>query len=205
MNCSEFESVVVGMARGEVMDAPVLQPGMAHAAACPRCADRLASEKNLSEVMAAAVAEDAAREAPPRVSGILAGALRERRAAAARLRRLWVRRAIAGAIAAMLLLGAGVALRKTLDARAARVSAALSAAKEAVDPVDAADEVMTDFIPVVYDPDPIGHGSLVRVELPRAALSAFGLPVNEDRGEDLVQADLLLDDDGLMRAVRFVE
>jgi len=46
---------------------------------------------------------------------------------------------------------------------------------------------------------------VVRVQLPREALIAFGLPVNEDRTEDLVQADLLLDEDGLTRAVRFVE
>jgi len=67
------------------------------------------------------------------------------------------------------------------------------------------DEVTTDFIPLSYDPAPAGATSVVRVELPRAALSAFGLPVNEDRMEDLVRADLLLDQDGLTRAVRFVE
>jgi hypothetical protein len=85
------------------------------------------------------------------------------------------------------------------------MSAALSAIPNSEAAAEAGDEVMTDFIPVVYDPAPIGRGRLVRVDLPRAALVAFGLPVNEDRNEELVQADLLLDDDGLMRAVRFVE
>jgi hypothetical protein len=205
MNCIEFENVVVAIARGELMDTAALQSGLAHAEACIRCAHRLESEKTLSEVMAAAVAEDSAREAPPRVSEMLMGAFRERRIAAKRLRRTWRRRVLAGAVAAMLVLGAVVALRKTMDTRAVRMGAALLVEQDDAAVAETGDEVMTDFIPLVYDPAPIGRGSLVRVELPRAALSAFGLPVNEDRNEDLVQADLLLDDDGLMRAVRFVE
>jgi hypothetical protein len=205
MNCIEFESVVVAIARGEVMDAAAQRSGLAHAVACARCAYRLASEKTLSDVMAAAVAEDFAREAPPRVGDMLMGAFRERRMAAQCLRRTWLRRVLAGAVAAVLVLAAAVALRKAVDVRAARGNAALSVSQEDWTVAETGDEVMTDFIPVVYDPAPIGRGSLVRVELPRAALSAFGLPVNEDRNEDLVQADLLLDDNGLMRAVRFVE
>ena len=156
-------------------------------------------------VMAATVAEDSAREALPRVAEMLAGAFRERRIAAQRLRRTWMRRVLAGAVAAMLVLGAGVAVRRTMDTRAARMGTAIMSEQDDGAVAETGDEVMTDFIPLVYDPAPIGRGSLVRVELPRAALSAFGLPVNEDRNEDLVQADLLLDDDGLMRAVRFVE
>jgi hypothetical protein len=205
MNCIEFESVVVAIARGEVMDAGALRPGLAHAEGCGRCAHRLASEKALSELMAAAVAEDSAREAPPRVGEMLVGAFRERRMAAQRLRRTWLRRVLAGAVAAILVLSAAVALHKAMDAGAAKMNTARLAKHDADTLAETGDEVMTDFIPVVYDPAPIGLGSVVRVQLPRAALSAFGLPVNEDRNEDLVQADLLLDDDGLMRAVRFVE
>ncbi len=205
MNCIEFESVVVAIARDEVMDAAALRSGLAHTEACVRCAHRLESERALSEVMAAAVAEDSAREAPPRTGEMLDGAFRERRIAAQRVRRTWRRRVLAGAVAAMLVLGAVVALRKTMDTRAVRMGAALLVEPDDGPVAETGDEVMTDFIPLVYDPAPIGHGSLVRVELPRAALSAFGLPVNEDRDEDLVQADLLVDDDGLMRAVRFVE
>jgi hypothetical protein len=205
MNCIEFENVVVAIARDEVMDAAALRSGLAHAEVCVRCARRLESEKTLSDVMAAAVSEDSARQAPSRVGEMLMGAFRERRIAAKRLRRTWRRRVLAGAVAAMLVLGAVVALRKTMDTRAVRMGAALLVEQDDAAVAETGDEVMTDFIPLVYDPAPIGRGSLVRVELPRAALSAFGLPVNEDRNEDLVQADLLLDDDGLMRAVRFVE
>jgi hypothetical protein len=66
-------------------------------------------------------------------------------------------------------------------------------------------EVVTDFIPVVYDPEPVEHGRMVRVRLPRSALSAFGLPMNEQRAEETILADVVLGEDGLARAVRFVK
>ena len=64
---------------------------------------------------------------------------------------------------------------------------------------------MTDFIPVVYDPTPIERGHLVRVRLPRSAIAAFGLPVNEQHADEPIKADVLVGDDGLARAVRFVK
>src|ERR1700730_2432196 len=68
MNCTEHENVavekVVEIARGSVSDA-VRREALAHSATCARCARRLANEQLLSGVIAAAVAEDAARDAPP--------------------------------------------------------------------------------------------------------------------------------------------
>jgi hypothetical protein len=66
-------------------------------------------------------------------------------------------------------------------------------------------EVVTNFIPVMVDPDPFERGRLVRVKLPRSALSAFGLPVNEEHFEERIQADVLVGEDGLARAIRFVK
>jgi hypothetical protein len=66
-------------------------------------------------------------------------------------------------------------------------------------------EVVTEFIPVIYDPEPVDHGRMVRVRLPRSALAAFGLPMNEQRAEETIQADVVLGEDGLARAVRFVK
>lgn len=66
-------------------------------------------------------------------------------------------------------------------------------------------EVVTEFIPLVYDPEPVEHGRMVRVRLPRSALAAFGLPINEPRAEETIQADVVLGEDGLARAVRFVK
>jgi hypothetical protein len=48
-------------------------------------------------------------------------------------------------------------------------------------------------------------GHIVRVELPRSALVRFGLPVNMDRMNEKVKADVWLGVDGLAHAIRFVQ
>lgn len=67
-------------------------------------------------------------------------------------------------------------------------------------------EFTTDFIPLNYEAAmmPPERGRVVRVELPRSALAAFGLPVNIDRANERVKADVVLGEDGLARAIRFV-
>jgi hypothetical protein len=77
--------------------------------------------------------------------------------------------------------------------------------KPATEPVLAQREVMTEFIPIVYDPEPIERGQIVRIRLPRSALATFGIPMNEEHAEEAIRADVLLGEDGLARAVRFVK
>ena len=67
-------------------------------------------------------------------------------------------------------------------------------------------EIATDFIPLVQGGrfGQADGGHLVRVELPRSAMVSFGLPVNFERAGGRVKADVLLGDDGIARAIRFV-
>jgi hypothetical protein len=69
-----------------------------------------------------------------------------------------------------------------------------------------AQEVATEFIPLgqagPYTQAEEGH--LVRVELPRSALASFGLPVNAEAPGGRVKADVLMGQDGVARAIRFV-
>lgn len=67
-------------------------------------------------------------------------------------------------------------------------------------------EVATDFIPVTYGgaANLADGGRMVRVELPRSAMASFGLPVNMDRANEKVKADVLMGLDGLAHAIRFV-
>ncbi|MBK7598895.1 MAG: hypothetical protein IPJ07_10375 [Acidobacteria bacterium] len=71
-------------------------------------------------------------------------------------------------------------------------------------------EDATDFFPVngpVNGNDaraPMESGQLIRVLMPQSALAKFGLPVNLERGDIPVKADLLVGEDGLARAIRFV-
>lgn len=66
-----------------------------------------------------------------------------------------------------------------------------------------AGEITTEFIPLAGFAQSEGV-HLMRVELPRSALSSFGIPVNADRAGDRVKADVLLGEDGTARAIRFV-
>ena len=67
-------------------------------------------------------------------------------------------------------------------------------------------EIATAFIPLAEGRGlaPADSLQLVRVELPRAALVSFGLPMNVERVDQRVKADLLVGNDGVARAIRFV-
>ena len=68
-------------------------------------------------------------------------------------------------------------------------------------------EIATDFIPLRYmnAANLQDGGQIVRVELPRSALANFGLPVNMERYNERVKADVLYGVDGLAHAIRFVK
>ena len=68
-------------------------------------------------------------------------------------------------------------------------------------------EIATDFIPLRYMnvANLQEGGQIVRVEVPRSALANFGLPVNMDRYNERVKADVLYGVDGLAHAIRFVK
>ena len=68
-------------------------------------------------------------------------------------------------------------------------------------------EIATDFIPLSYMSAASFQdgGQIIRVQLPRAALANFGLPVNMDRYNERVKADVLFGVDGRAQAIRFVQ
>jgi hypothetical protein len=67
-------------------------------------------------------------------------------------------------------------------------------------------DVMNAFYPLQYSTVPVTNGQIVRIEVPRSAPAAFGLdPVNFVRAKrGGVLADVVVGEDGLARAVRFV-
>lgn len=68
-------------------------------------------------------------------------------------------------------------------------------------------EVTTEFMPLAYSSVPSTNVQVVRLAVPRAALISFGLTPPEPlerASADTVLADVLVGDDGLARAVRFV-
>ena len=71
----------------------------------------------------------------------------------------------------------------------------------------AAVEVTTDFMQLgdVSVVNLQEGAQVVRVEMPRYAMARFGLPVNMERYDERVKADVWLGADGLARAIRFVQ
>lgn len=66
-------------------------------------------------------------------------------------------------------------------------------------------EIVTDFFPLMNRGfGQLDSGQVVRVELPRSALMSFGLPMNMDRADERIKADVVVGNDGLARAIRFV-
>jgi hypothetical protein len=65
-------------------------------------------------------------------------------------------------------------------------------------------EVVTDFFPLMSPAPPFERGQMLRVQLPAAAMRTVGLPVREEHLADPIQADVLVGEEGMARAIRFV-
>jgi hypothetical protein len=150
------------------------------------------SNKRDSELNAAlrALAEsDAKLRASPDVERRLLSELHA--ISRSRRRRTWLQ---VSSVAAALLLGIVLYVRQPADT---------------VQPPSAPEEVIaevaTEFLPLTYSHVPMNTGAAVRIEVPARALVSFGLAPNDFlEGEGTVQADVLVGEDGLARAVRFV-
>jgi hypothetical protein len=78
---------------------------------------------------------------------------------------------------------------------------------ERAQPVDApivTRELVTEFFPLTYSNVPTRGGYVVRMQVPRSALASFGAAAFTDDASQNVLADVVVGDDGLARAVRFV-
>jgi hypothetical protein len=135
------------------------------------------SDQTLDEVLRALAEEDRAQRAPARVEMVLLREFRRRGAGGSR------RGCGGGADWGVLIM----------------------ALRPGPPPREAARPMRTEFIPVAYAEPlrPEESARIVRVRLPRTTLVSFGLPVNPARLDDRIEADVLLGEDNLVRAVRF--
>lgn len=74
------------------------------------------------------------------------------------------------------------------------------------EPSDPGSDATTEFYPLTFSNVPITGGQLVRLEVSRAALASFGVVPADSLGSrpGTLLADVLVGEDGLARAVRFV-
>jgi hypothetical protein len=257
MKCDGFEAVINDLAKSVIMDAALRDEALSHSASCPRCAMRLADERELTAGLKE-LAVASATEAPARVEAWLLAAFREQHAAlpvsiASRRgnrRWLYVAAGIAAVVAIVWLVSLTISRTSVstqpqkpeqanapvpdqtqqpnpkpiespiaVDQKlAVKKPAAIGAGsgrvrkpgggKHEMDPpgepnVEA--EIVTDFFPLINrGTGQLDSGQVVRVELPRSELMSFGLPMNMDRADERIKADVVVGNDGLARAIRFV-
>lgn len=225
MTCAEFDTIVHDVARPDALDKPAAVIAKFHAQTCERCAARLAEAQVLVGALEAVAQESADLEAPAHFEPALVAAFREHRRGIerkqhrqrrARLRWLeWS--ALAAAAAVLLAIGAWNFSRPRIDGTktnpnavvTSSVSSRANGASQQADPIETAtlEDPNSDFVPVPYGESLSSDDSelVVRVSLTRDALGSLGYPVDEVHAGDVIQADLLVGEDGLPRAVRLVQ
>jgi hypothetical protein len=158
----------------------------------------------MNELLRALAESDREKEAPPEVEVRLKAAFRRKY----KQRRMWPYFAAAAVAAGMALFFARVPKPQSMEIAVVTPPAP---ALEIARPVQRRvmhrkqpQEVVTEFYPLMEDPPPFERGELLRVSLPAAAMRSVGVPVSEDRLAETVQADVLVGQEGLARAIRFV-
>ena len=151
-------------------------------------------DSELSAALRALADDDAKLSASPDVEQRLLSELRA--ISGARRRRTWL---AVSSVAAALLLGIAMYVWRIGTSQPSDTAQAPSAPQEVIA------EVATEFLPLPYYHVPMNTGSTVRIEVPATALVSFGLASSDFReGDGKVQADVLVGEDGLARAIRFV-
>ena len=181
-----------------------------------------AEEERIRGLLAAAAGADGL-SAPPRVENALVAELRRRNR-----RSVLLRVSAAGAVAAAVLIGLWLARPVVPTALPAPVVARhVEPTAPAIAPPDPAPEKLAaapaprrpratprraetaddgEFIPVgAWQAfEPMERGAIVRVRLPKSSLPGFGIAVSADRWNESLPADVVLGEDGSMRAIRLV-
>jgi len=214
MKCEEFESI--GLERNGVrmseLDAALRRSAAEHAARCPSCAALQESWQEARIALQALRETTRDAETPQRVEMRLLHEFgmrhRTRKARSAAIFAAW-------AIATAAVLFAGVnwwnwRLTQTHGNVSAGNIVKTDALPPSVTPTDTSEEPALiadngtgDFALLPGSlPQDADDSAIVRVGMQRGALSALGLPVNEERVSDWIQVDLLVGQDGLPKAVR---
>lgn len=209
MNCQEFWNQLSKPPGGE------FEPGSewsVHLQGCPVCAAHLARQRELTAGLRRMAEIFSGVKAPPRVEARLLRTFRAQYGSPARVeRRRWLAPLVwAAAVAMVLAAGLFLTGARTPAPPAATPATIVLASAQEPSAASIADESLPDidsFIPLP-NAERIGPNedfNLVRVEVPRSAMMAVGIPVSADRASEPVEADVLLGSDGQARAVRFME
>ncbi|HVB99383.1 MAG TPA: hypothetical protein VNJ12_08670 [Candidatus Dormibacteraeota bacterium] len=228
MKCGEFAEIVHDLARARQLGEVEAAIGRAHAESCPACGCLLAEAQRLAGVLREASVESRGLEAPEGVESGLMAAFRAANSAPRQSRprpkpKWLLGLGLAGAgVLASLLVFVWLARSPGRRPSSAAASAATGSATEAIAeqkapagqtaampanlPAQPNTSLVSGFVPVPFAGG-IARGDtgvIVRVQVPRSALAELGYPIDETGGEGMVQADLLVGEDGWPHAVRIV-
>ncbi len=150
-----------------------------------------------------ALAADGPREAPSSVEARLRTEFRRHH----RRRKLVTWTSFAGVAAAAVLALVLWARTGARTERPKHTAVAVAQAERAAAAVAAEDDSDASFYPLPEAEalPAVENAMVVRVQLPVSSLRLMGVPVSEERAGASVQAELLLGQDGLARAVRLAE
>lgn len=206
MNCQEFWD------RMPELSEKLLADEAAHLAACPACTEAWRQQASLAAGMRRVRAEWRQVEAHPRVEAGLVAAFRSQalsRGRAVPARTLWI--PLFAGVAAAVLLALGLLLVRDRPPEPARQSrpgavelAAVPSTMETSFDENAPDSDGFIPLPNAERIAPDESVNVIRLEVPRSAMLAVGLPVSADQVSELVEADVKMGPDGLARAVRFL-
>jgi hypothetical protein len=225
VDCAQFENIVHEIERPGTEGFALRESALTHAESCSSCARLMTEAESLDAGLRAIMAGAATQKAPPGVEAALMVELRRKRAAYLRSRAQRQIAALSTAAAALLAVGlsmhhwaegrgnappriAGVANVPASSPAVRAVAPAAGTTSQALaEGIDADDyEYATSFVPLPYADDlsALDDGAVVRVEMPRAALASFGLPVAAMESDGTVRADLIVSADGTPQAIRLV-
>jgi hypothetical protein len=209
MNCEQFERIGLDAERDDSLSAVERDAARQHASCCAQCArlqQTWAAAKKELQLFAAATS---GARSPARVE------MRLRQEFYTRHHTMKVRRLAAFATTVLAAAAVAVALiawrdwkfnRPPIQSGQTQVARNLTGPSKPTE--DGSEELMASTGEAGFTAlpgmagDDLADTAVVRVRMQRAALSAWGLPVSEERAGDWIQVDLLVGDDGQPQAVR---
>ncbi len=233
MTCEQFELILEDLVRaGDAAAAPNAL-GMFHAETCARCGKLLQEARALTAGLRTLATTTEGQQAPERVEAALRAAFAQNRKAASRARTLrWV--GGGAAAAALILAAVTAHIWRATDrveqaktvvtparpgGQLPRVGSGATAnpaqslggvarknRRRASRILEGDEQSDAGFVLLPYGGalTPFERGQIVRIRMPRSALVPFGFSVNEEGASEWITADLLLEEDGAPRAIRFV-
>jgi hypothetical protein len=230
MDCKHFDSMLEDLERDTATPAGAREQALQHAEDCAYCRGRLAAARLLSLELGALAKEDEDLHASAQVEANLLAALRERTRHCSRgsWSLGWAAAAATVAIAVWLVAehpwrSSGSSARPKIQAvvpagslHSASPAPAIKGQNDIAEalapgkssrpaPRRVATDTASDFIALSPSSYPLGDGMVVRVELPRSAPALVGLPIPGGDISGTVTADVVLGQDGMARAIRFVQ